>query len=247
MAGYDTTWVCTGGASGTSGTGVTATVVVNQGNTVVCTYTNTKRGNVTITKNSVGGDGTFGFTSTGGLGTTPFSLVTSSGTASITYSNVIPGTYSVTEDAQTPPWDFTSLSCTETGGTNTNLTTTSGLAATIKVDPGETVTCTFTNTKRATVQVNKVTVDQNGNIIPAGHIFNFQVNGTTPSISPFTLKGGQSSTLYYVQPNQALSVAEIYDNGENGWHLLTGSTQTYCRINGSNWGHCPATAAPILT
>ena len=132
------------------------------GKTVECTFTNTKRGTVIITKNSVGGDGTFDFTSTGGLGTTPFSLITSSGTKSITYSNVTPGAYSVTEDTQTSPWDFTGLACTETGGVNTNPSTTAGQVATIKVDPGETVTCTFTNTKRGTVIVTKNSVGGDG-------------------------------------------------------------------------------------
>ena len=105
----------------------------------------TALGTVIITKRSTGADGTFNFTSTGGLGgVTSFSLITTNGTASITYSNVTPGPYSVTEEAQTPPWRFTNLSCTETVSANT---TTSGQVATINLDSGETVTCTYENTK----------------------------------------------------------------------------------------------------
>ena len=94
---------------------------------------------ITIVKNLVGGtNATFHFD--GDLG--PIALPVLGTTASQSVPDLGPGTYSVTELA-TSGWDFTSLACEdETGGT-----TVSGSTATIGLAEGETVTCTFTNTK----------------------------------------------------------------------------------------------------
>jgi uncharacterized repeat protein (TIGR01451 family)/CSLREA domain-containing protein len=71
-----------------------------------------------------------------------------------TSAPLAPGTYSVGETA-VPGWDV-SVSCDD-----------GSVPATIGVDAGETVTCTFTNTKRGTVTLTKTT---NGNIDPARDI-----------------------------------------------------------------------------
>ncbi len=71
---------------------------------------------------------------------------------------MLPGTYTVTENGPTPAFDLTGLSCVDSDavGTNSSGVTGTGIA-TINVDPGETVTCTFTNTKDAFIVVDKVT------------------------------------------------------------------------------------------
>ena len=94
---------------------------------------------ITIVKNLVGGtNATFHFD--GDLG--PIALPVLGTTASQSVPDLGPGTYSVAE-LTTSGWDFTSLACEdETGGT-----TVSGSTATIGLTEGETVTCTFTNTK----------------------------------------------------------------------------------------------------
>lgn len=89
-------------------------------------------GSITIVKNTVGGDGTFDFT--GDLGA--FSLTTVNGTDSETYSSLDAGTYAV---AETVPddWDLTSATCDDQSPVNA-----------ISLQAGESVTCTFTNTKK---------------------------------------------------------------------------------------------------
>ena len=99
-------------------------------------------GRIVINKATVGGDGTFTFTGSTGLPGS-FTITTTSGAGTQTFSNLTtPGTYTVTESAPPAGWTFTSLTCTDPTGN----TTISGPTATIVLDPGETVTCTFTNT-----------------------------------------------------------------------------------------------------
>ena len=109
------------------------------------------RANIVIRKVSVGGDATFGYTATGGIAS-PFTIATSGGQGSTSFTGISHGTYSVTEDLPGAPWSFTSLVCDDPD----SGTTVASRTATIDLDPGETVTCTYTNTKAATVIVKKV-------------------------------------------------------------------------------------------
>jgi len=67
-----------------------------------------------------------------------------------TFSGLARGTYAVVE-AATPGFDVTAITCTAGGTGNTTTRT-----ATISLATDSSVTCTFENTKRARVQVNKV-------------------------------------------------------------------------------------------
>src|SRR6185369_14239674 len=108
-------------------------IVVSPGETVTCTFVNTKRGAIKIVKNTVGGDGTF-----------QFNPITSGGTQMQVFGNIVPGNgYSINETAQTG-WDLTSFTCDN------------GTTAAIVVVPGATTTCTATNKKLPTLIVRKV-------------------------------------------------------------------------------------------
>ena len=116
------------------------TITLGVGDTVTCTFTNTQRGSIVVRKDAVGGDGTFAFTSNtlGG-----FSLTTGGGTAARTFANLLPGTYDAAEIVP-PGWDLTGAACDD-GSTPSS----------IALDPGETVTCTFTDTARGRATVVK--------------------------------------------------------------------------------------------
>ncbi len=149
-AGWDFVGVaCVDPDGGTTTSGATANTDVDPGETVTCTYTNRKRGRVVVQKSAVGGDGTFSYT--GGLGA--FTITTSGGTGSQVFDNVVPGVYAVTEGTPPAGWDFVGVVCVDPDGG----TTTSGATANIDVDPGETVTCTYTNRKRGRIAVRKIT------------------------------------------------------------------------------------------
>jgi hypothetical protein len=119
---------------------------VSPGETVTCTFTNTKRGNIVVEKVTNGGTDTFEFTS-GTLSPSPFNLTTTAegaaGKDSRNFSNLTPGSYDVAESSKTG-WDLASATCSSTDSGDAST------PASISLSAGETVTCTFTNTKKTT-------------------------------------------------------------------------------------------------
>ena len=157
-------------ADGSTGSVAPSTFTPTPGEAVTCRISNTKKGNIVIAKSAVGGDATFDFT-----GTAAGSINTATSlTDSYTLSDVLPGTYSASETTLVG-WDLTGLTCSDA-----NSTVDLGAAtASIDVSPGETVTCTYTNTKRGTITVDKV-------VVPATdtRVFDFTFDG-----QPFSLSG----------------------------------------------------------
>src|SRR5207248_986362 len=154
-AGWDlTSIVCDDGTSDTSSSGDvstrTATFNVDPGETVNCTFTNTKDGSIVVKMVSASSSDAAKFTVTGDASGTI------GDTQTITVNNLAPGTYTSTEAAKSG-WDLTSLTCNDGSSATASSGDTSTRTATFKLDPGETVTCTFTNTKRGSIVVKKVT------------------------------------------------------------------------------------------
>ncbi|MER2531639.1 MAG: IPTL-CTERM sorting domain-containing protein [Candidatus Competibacter sp.] len=149
-------------------------------------------GSLTVIKNAVGGNDSFSFNATGLL---PFTLSTTNGTAQRTFTGLLPGNYSVTE-LLSPAWDLTSATCT--GGKDPN----SFLLAL-----SENVTCTFANTKRASLTIIKNTLYGNGT-------FDF-VSQALNAFSLTTVNGTAQQTFDLLAPG-------TYDVSEavpNGWRL----------------------------
>jgi hypothetical protein len=136
-----------------------------------CTFTNTRRGSITIVKNAVPDDPQdFGYTTTGS-GLSSFSLdddadPTLSNTR--TFTDLVPGSYSVTETLPVTGWDLTGLSCVSTNGSSTTGTSTGTGVASITLGAGDSVTCTYTNTKRGHVTVHKT---ENGGVPTSAYTF----------------------------------------------------------------------------
>ena len=184
---------CTGGGANTSTSGAVATVGLDAGENVTCTYTNTKRGSIVIVKDAVPNDAQdFAFTSNI-TGSTTFSLdddadPTLSNTKTI---SVAPGTYTVTEGT-TSGWDLTGLSCVDPTSNSSGVIGTG--VATINVAAGETVTCTYTNTKRGTVIIKKETD-------PDGAVGVFPFTQNVDATGGFNLSDNGSKTFTNVLPN----------------------------------------------
>jgi hypothetical protein len=135
-----------GNSSGDIGAG-TATFNVESGEVVTCTFTNRQEGQIIVAKETVpdGSSAVFDFS-----GDIVASL--SDGEASTPVS-VDPGAHSVTESLGTG-WSLTGISCDDDNSSGDLGTAT----ATFNVEPGEVVTCTFTNTADpAYIIVDKVT------------------------------------------------------------------------------------------
>ena len=123
----------------------TASFNVEAGETVTCTFTNTKLGKVIVKKLMVGGTDTFSYT-----GTPAGDISVNEGTIS---ADVAPGQYLSTEAAKAG-WDLTAIACDDANSTGSLA----NRRATFNVAAGETVTCTFTNTKLGKVIVKKLMV-----------------------------------------------------------------------------------------
>ena len=159
-----TNLVCTGaGADSSFSTATrTATLDIDAGESVVCTYTNTKHASLQVVKvtDPASDPQDFDFDLTGAATPAGVTLDTDAGSAGtpsqVTYQVTAAqlGAYTVTEDP-TAGWDLTNLQCT--GGGGDSSTDTAARKATLDIDAGESVVCTFTNTKHASLQVVKVT------------------------------------------------------------------------------------------
>ena len=123
------------------------------GERIHCVFENTKLGTVII-KKSTAPDGGSGFTFGGDFG--DFAL---NDNGSKTVTNVQPGAYTVTEnDPQATGFELSGLSCVDSDkGGKRSTGDVSNRTATIRLDPGETVTCTFTNAEDDTITIEKVT------------------------------------------------------------------------------------------
>jgi len=111
------------------------------------TFANTAFGSLKIVKNTVGGNGTFGYTVTSN-GLTPVahqSITTASGTGSVQVDHLIAGNYTVVEDNLPPGWSAE-------GNTTVQVT----------VPVNSIGTATFNNTGKGNLQIVKHTTGGNG-------------------------------------------------------------------------------------
>ncbi len=185
-----------------------ASIDLDAGEHVTCTFLNTAQGSVTIVKQTLPQDaGGQMFAFAGGLGA--FSLT---GGQSRTIPDLGPGTYAVTEEALPPGWQLTQITCVDPdGGSTFDLATSS---ASIDLDAGEHVTCTFLNTldtAQGSVTIVKQTLPQNA----GGQMFAF-----AGGLGAFSLTGGQSNTF----PNPGPGTYAVTESLPAGWHL----TQVTC-------------------
>ena len=122
--------------------------MVGQGETVTCTFTNTRQGGTFVIKKATDPAGltnTFSFGSADSPCGGGFLLTGAAGSDTFECA-VVPGTYHVNELDPSPTFLLTDLSCDDADST----VDMPSREATIVVGQGETVTCTFTNTRRRT-------------------------------------------------------------------------------------------------
>jgi hypothetical protein len=129
---------------------------LNFGDQVTCTFNNfKKRGTITVDKMTNPGNDPqlFNFTVAGGPDAVNDVFQLADATAPHTTMSLHPGEYSITEAAQAG-WDMGNISCSGgqfgAGGAYTN-------GGTINLDWGDVITCVFSNTKRGSITVDKVT------------------------------------------------------------------------------------------
>ncbi len=209
-----TGWTQTG-ASCSDETGASynpSNITVGIGKTVTCDFVNTKLGTIIVKKHMDGGTGSFDFT-----GNVSGTINTNDGI--LTTSNVLPGTYTSIEGPATG-WTLQSIVCDDGKSQTVSTGDTRTRTATFKVDAGETVTCTFTNSKLPTLTLIKtVTKDNGGTAVPTD--WTLSASGPTP-ISGAT--GDNSIT-------SALVDAGTYDLSESGGPSGYTPSSWSCAIN----------------
>ncbi len=156
----------------------------------------------------------FTYSTTGGLTPSTFTLDDEASPGSDadsfintqTYTGLIPGSYTVTEDPAPTGFFFVSLSCTEDD--TTSLTTTSGTTATIELDPGETVTCTYLNNKNTVLSAPVADILNTSDVATATIESNAQQLTIEKGDTILTMDAATAS----VTPNAQQLAAESEDN-----------------------------------
>ncbi len=217
-SGWDlTNLVCTG-AGGDSSTNLgdrKATLDIDAGENVVCTFTNTKRAQVEIVKATVPAefDQDFAFATTGNphpgdIGS--FSL-NASDNASTGVKLVRAGDYTVSETVPAG-WDLTGVVCTG----DANSSGASG-AAVLALAPGDNVRCVFTNTKRGQAIVVKT---EGGHAPEAGRVWTFTLSGGPLGDQVLTEQtagdGGSEGVLFDDIKPGTYTLCEV--DMPDGWH-----------------------------
>ena len=189
----------------------TVKIKLNGHDTPVCTFTNTQQQQGTgtiIVEKQTDPDGAAGsFTFTGDAADTI------SDGQQIVVSNLAAGTYTSTEDDPTPGFVLTDITCDD-GNSTGNV---NNRRATFRVEEGETVKCTFTNTQlpsgAGTIVIIKDTIPDNF------QDFGFTTTGT--GLSSFSLDDDADSTLSNTKIFAGIA-ADSYTVTEievEGWNL----------------------------
>lgn len=175
---------CFNGNTDLNGTSFT----VAKGDSIVCTFNNKKEATIIIKKVMVGDTGTFNFTGTPSW----LSGSISANNGTLEFNNVTPKTgvaYTTTETPVTG-WQLTDISCDDGSSVQPSSGNVKTGTASFYVDPGETVTCTFTNTKLPTLTINKVLSPNTD-----GGLFNLQIDGSTAGTGTNVGDGGSTGAI----------------------------------------------------
>ncbi|MCM2257247.1 MAG: autotransporter outer membrane beta-barrel domain-containing protein, partial [Vicinamibacteria bacterium] len=99
---------------------------------------------ITIVAEASGGDATFAFTSSLPAASS-LALTTADGSARRTFSDLTPGSYRFAGAELPAGWSFTGLVCSGDGGGAPTVADVAGRAASVGLDRGEAITCTFSH------------------------------------------------------------------------------------------------------
>lgn len=202
---------CSGGKNENS-------INVVSGETVTCTFTNEQFAKIVLIKNTIGGDGSFDFTFTGqGLPENGQTLTTENGTKEVIFENLDQdNTYSIAEIVP-EGWELTSSTCS--ADTPGNITP----------NAGQTITCTFTNSKLPTLTLEKTVITNNGGTATKADFQGF-INGTEAEWdTAYTLQPGSYTATESDFPNYQPSFWGT-DCAEDGTLTLAYGDNKVCSI-----------------
>ncbi|MEJ2352999.1 MAG: hypothetical protein P8Y03_24695 [Anaerolineales bacterium] len=144
-----------------------AAITLEPGETVKCTFEDTQRGKIIVDKVTFPTGSSQQFEFDPSWSSTNFLLADADTPADSGF--LAPSSYSVAEVNIPSDWDLTDSYCQTIAGTGTSTDS----PAAITLEPGETVKCTFEDTQRGMVQVNKTV--SGGPIPDDGTSFTFEI------------------------------------------------------------------------
>jgi hypothetical protein len=126
-------------------------VGVANGQNVTCTFTNVQQGIAVVRKEVLPADDTTGFEFSGNI------AGTISGGNELSLVIPVPPAEGLTSTELVPAgWDLVSIECDDENSSG------SGDTATFNVEPGEIVTCVFTNVKQGNIRIDKTAIGDDG-------------------------------------------------------------------------------------
>ena len=167
------------------------------GSATTCTFTNSQRGQIEIRKETQPAGAPESFNFSGDLG--DFTL--QDGDSNIRMDLPASRTYVIQEADPAPDFDMTTIACYESINLNSTHTLTTR-TATVALDPGELVICTFTNRQRAQLNIRVDGVGPDFNTT-----FGFTTSGGL-SPSNFSLHDGETQSFSGLIPDQTYTVNE---------------------------------------
>jgi hypothetical protein len=183
-------------------------ISLEAGEVVTCTFTNTKRAILTIVKESIPDDPqdfAFSITSSGyagGMTLDDDADATLPKTDSVQLPN---GNYTIVESNPGPAWDPTAVQCVS-GGSPIGSTSVPNRTAHVNLAPGAEVTCTFTDTKRGRIFVEKLVVPESTGTGFDPRTFPFEFD---PTWGPdFSLAHGQIHNSGWIRGGVRYTVSE---------------------------------------
>lgn len=186
----------------------TAVISLDAGETVTCRFTNSQRGSLVIAGKSVpeAASGSIRFTGV------PSGTIPVNGT--LVVANLQPGTYTSTEVNPAPEFDLTGVECDDGTSPTQSSGDPSTRTAVFNLDPGEMITCTFTNTRRGTAIVASQIEPEDA----AGSLlFTGVPSGTIPTngslVAADLVPGTYTTTEADPSPEFELSAVECDDEG----------------------------------
>jgi hypothetical protein len=199
-------WGCTGTGSFTPPN----SIALDPGDSAVCTISNTEKGHIVVEKVTF---------PSGSLELFHFHSATPVGNFDLTDAEdphsfeVAPGTYTVSEIEIPIGWDLTGIVCDD--GASVVPSVGSAPTATFNVEPGETVKCTFTNTKRGQIKVIKVT-----DPVGSSQTFDFDPSWLADGVT-FPLTGATGSNEYLSDLLPAGSGYSVTETVPAGWAQIS--------------------------
>lgn len=213
---YLTNIVCQDSDSGTTVnlSQKTASLDVDVGEEIMCTFTNTKLGSITVKKESNPEediDFVFNLINLNNNGPTPKGSISIRGSGEGIFGNLLPGEYNLIEDIEDLPenWSVESVKCDDDDSQN---------PSNLILDPGENITCVFNNTKYG--------------IITGRKIHDLNANGKEEEGEP-ALEGWK-----IILKNTKGEELATTNTDERGWYIFSSllpGTYEVCEEEKDNW------------